>query len=246
MYYFVSDVHLGGGSKEEALDAETRFVKWLDSVAQDATGIFICGDLFDFWYEYKRVVPKGFVRTLGRLAHLTQRGVRVVFIAGNHDQWVRDYLSVECGVEIYTTPQIFEVANKRIYVAHGDNLNIKNDPLLKFMNNGFRSPWIRGLFSMLVHPDLALKFGQWWSRTSRNKHINCDHQGRDKAMQMLVEHACNIHTQSNTDYHIFGHIHLAKDYTSEGGIRVIFMNDWSECPHVAVMNELGEIRLEEV
>ncbi len=167
MNYFVSDIHLGGGTKEQSKSAESRFCEWLDSVADNATGIFICGDLFDFWFEYKRVAPKGFVRTLGRLATLTDRGVRVVLVVGNHDLWVRDYFEQECGVEVYTTPHIFEIEGCRVYIAHGDNLNIKKSPLLRFMNSGFRSKWLRVLFSSLLHPDLALKIVQWWSRSSR-------------------------------------------------------------------------------
>ncbi len=246
MYYFVSDIHLGAGSAQEAKATEERFVEWLDSVGDHATAIFICGDMFDFWFEYKRVVPKGFVRTLGRIARLTDRGVRVVFMAGNHDQWIGDYLASECGMELYTSPQIFEIEGKRLYVAHGDNLNIKGDPLLRFMNCGFRSKWLRALFSSLVHPDLALKFGQWWSRSSRNKHVHTQYKGRNAAQEMLSEYATTIRASEGSDYHIFGHIHLALDHTTADGTRVIFTNDWSHTPYCAVMDKNGEIRLEKI
>ncbi len=246
MYYFVSDIHLGGGAPHEAKAAEQRFVAWLDSVEQNATGIFICGDLFDFWYEYKRVIPKGFTRTLGRLSRLTDRGVRIVFMAGNHDQWVRDYFAQECGMEVYTSPQFFTLNNKRVYIAHGDNLNVKRDPLLKLMNSTFRSRWIRTLFSTLLHPDLALKFGQSWSRSSREKHNNNGHKGRDKALEMLLEHTRNLQASSPADYYIFGHLHLTLDRTGEEGERVIITNDWSETPHCAVLNQEGDIKLQNI
>mgnify|MGYP000771996908 CR=1 FL=1 len=102
MYYFASDIHLGAGDEHSARAVERRFVAWLDKVSGDAEAIFLVGDIFDFWFEYRRVVPKGFVRTLGKLAELTDRGVRVVFFTGNHDMWVGDYLARECGVEIHT------------------------------------------------------------------------------------------------------------------------------------------------
>ena len=163
MYYFASDIHLGAGDAATARAVERRFVAWLDDAARDAEAIFLVGDIFDFWFEYRRVVPKGFVRTLGKLAELTDRGVRVVFFTGNHDMWVGDYLARECGVEIYTSPQQFRLNGKNVFIAHGDNMKIDGQPMLKFLNRIFRSRTLRWLFSWGVHPDWALRFGHWWS-----------------------------------------------------------------------------------
>lgn len=171
MYYFASDIHLGAGGPAAARAVEKRFVAWLDEVSRDADAVFILGDLFDFWFEYKRVVPKGFVRVLGKLCELTDRGIRVVFMTGNHDMWVRDYFEAECGVEVYTSPRIMELAGKRVFLAHGDNMKIDHLPVLRFMNAVFRSKTIRFLFSWLVHPDWAMRFGQWWSGKSRKSHL---------------------------------------------------------------------------
>ena len=124
MYYFASDIHLGAGGEAFAQQTERLFVRWLDDAAQDAEAIFLVGDVFDFWFEYRGVVPKGFVRTLGKLAELTDRGIRVVFFTGNHDMWVGDYLARECGVEIHTSPQQFCLNGKNVFIAHGDNMNI--------------------------------------------------------------------------------------------------------------------------
>lgn len=146
MYYFASDIHLGAGGPAAARAVEKRFVAWLDEVSRDADAVFILGDLFDFWFEYKRVVPKGFVRVLGKLCELTDRGIRVVFMTGNHDMWVRDYFEAECGVEVYTSPRIMELADKRVFLAHGDNMKIDHLPVLRFMNAVFRSKTIRFLF----------------------------------------------------------------------------------------------------
>ena len=130
MHYFASDIHLGAGDRTAAREVERRFVAWLDRAGRDAESIFLVGDIFDFWFEYRRVVPKGFVRTLGKLAELTDRGVRVVFLTGNHDMWVGDYLTRECGVEVYTASQLLTLGGRRIFVAHGDNMNIDGRPML--------------------------------------------------------------------------------------------------------------------
>ena len=124
MIYFASDVHLGGGTPQEARATERKFVAWLDMAARDAEAIFLVGDIFDFWFEYRRVVPQGFVRTLGKLAELTDRGIRVVLFTGNHDMWMGDYLPRECGVEIRTAPCTVSLCGRRIFIAHGDNMKI--------------------------------------------------------------------------------------------------------------------------
>ncbi len=246
MYYFVSDIHLGAGSAEESKATEARFVEWLKSVSSDADAIFLCGDIFDFWFEYRRVVPKGFVRTLAQIASLTDQGVRVVFMVGNHDQWVSDYFASECGMEVYSSPQIFDIEGKRVYVAHGDNLNVKKDPLLKLMNKAFKSKWLRVLFSSLVHPDLALKFGQWWSGSSRRKHVNMNHNKNLATRKMLIEHAERVHAHEDTDFHIFGHIHVPIDHTTTNGVRVVITNDWRENPYCAVIDKNGDISLRDI
>ena len=118
MHYFVSDIHLGSGDAAEQRRVERNFLNFLTKIEDSAETLFLVGDIFDFWFEYKRVVPKGFVRVLGRLAELSDRGVRIVMLTGNHDMWVGDYLTQECGIELYTTPQIFSLAGKTLFVAH--------------------------------------------------------------------------------------------------------------------------------
>ena len=118
MHYFVSDIHLGSGDVAEQRGVERAFLDFLKKIESDAETLFLVGDIFDFWFEYKRVVPKGFVRVLGRLAELSDKGVRVVMLTGNHDMWVGDYLTEECGIELYTTPQTFSVAGKTILLAY--------------------------------------------------------------------------------------------------------------------------------
>lgn len=238
MHYFVSDIHLGSGNKSEQRRVERTFFDFLTKIEGDAESLFLVGDIFDFWFEYKRVVPKGFVRVLGRLAELSDRGVRVVMLTGNHDMWVGDYLSEECGIELYTRPQTFLIAGMSLFVAHGDNMNINGQPLLRFMNTIFRSKWLRKVASWLIHPDLFLRFGKWWSGKSRKSH-NTDYGS--EVLNHLVDYANEYGAKHKTDYFIFGHLHYAADI--EGAERVLFMGDWHRQPSYITLNNNGEIEL---
>lgn len=242
MYYFASDVHLGTGDEQTSRRTEQRFVKWLDVVSRDADAIFLVGDIFDFWFEYGRVIPKGFSRTLGKLSELTDKGVEIHFFIGNHDMWSRDYLEKECGVKIHFTPRKMELAGKQIFIAHGDNMNIKDKPMLRLMNASFRSKILRILFSWLIHPDLALKFGQWWSNTSRKSHTK-DYI-TDSSLGFLIDYARDYKNQNpDTDYVLFGHMHYAHDYDKDG-LRVLFMSDWQQDkPTYAQLDNEGNFSL---
>lgn len=244
MYYFASDIHLGGGTPERARSVERRFVAWLDAVAADAEAIFLLGDLFDFWFEYRRVVPKGHVRVLGRLAGLTDRGVRVVFFTGNHDMWVGDYLAAECGVEVVTAPRLVELAGRRLFLAHGDNMNVGRKPLLRLMNALFRSRVLRWLFAWLVHPDCAVRFGRWWSGKSRKSHAG--EPLSETLTDPLVEYARAYSRDHEVDCCIFGHMHIARDFR-EAGLRTLHLGAWEpgEAAVYAAMDDRGEIRLKQ-
>ena len=218
---------------------ERRFTAWLDEVSHDAKEIWLLGDIFDFWFEYRRVVPKGFVRTLGKLSELTERGIRIVWLTGNHDMWMRGYLAEECGIEIHTQPVVTEMAGLKMFIAHGDNMQIYGKPLLRLMNWGFRSKPIRFLFSWLVHPDFALMFGRWWSGKSRKSHGKTD----DKTiLEPLKRYAAGLGVEQGIDCCIFGHLHLADDSTVDG-TRIVFLSDWSDEPTYAKMTDDGIITL---
>lgn len=251
MIYFASDVHLGAGDRREALLLERRFVGWLDRAARDAEAIFLVGDIFDFWFEYRRVVPKGFVRTLGKLAELTDRGIRVVFFTGNHDMWVGDYLRCECGVEIFTSPQLLTLHGRRIFVAHGDNMNIDDQPMLKLLNRTFRSRMLKYLFSWGLHPDLALKFGHWWSRKSRRKHNAADERARltgrgqgfdARLTEPLIDYARQYAATHRVDDFVFGHMHFAREFR-EGSLHVVNLGGWEKNPSYAVLDDEGQLTL---
>ncbi len=250
-YYFASDIHLGAGEEQFARETERLFVAWLDEAARDAEAIFLVGDVFDFWFEYRRVVPKGFVRTLGKLSELTDRGIRVVFFTGNHDMWVTDYLTRECGVEIYTAPQELTLAGKKVFIAHGDNMNIQGQPLLRLLNGVFRSRMLRRGFSWLVHPDLAMKFGHWWSGKSRKSHNAADRRavesgrggGFDAGLtEPLIAYARAYAATHAVDHFVFGHMHFARDYR-DGGLHVVNLGCWEKNPAYAVLDDSGEMTL---
>ena len=237
MHYFVSDIHLGSGDVTTQRRVERTFLDFLDKVAADGESLFLVGDIFDFWFEYKRVVPKGFVRVLGRLAELSDRGVRVVMLTGNHDMWVGDYLTKECGIELYTKPQTFTLAGKRLFVAHGDNMNIGGKPLLRAMNAMFRSKVLRKVASWLIHPDLFMRFGQWWSGKSRKSH------GVQSAsvLNPLIEYATEHSKSHSVDYYIFGHLHFVSDVKEP--TRTLFMGDWHSQPSYIALDNNGKIEL---
>lgn len=240
MYYFASDVHLGAGDEQMRRRTEQRFVAWLDMVQADAEGIFLVGDIFDFWFEYNRVIPKGFVRTLGKLAEITDKGIKVVLITGNHDMWMSDYLQKECGVEVSLVAQEVELYGKRMLVAHGDNTNIKGQPLLRLMNATFRSRLARRLFSWLVHPDLALKFGLWWSGKSRKSHTK--ESVSAESLQFLIDYAEEYNKENRVDYIIFGHMHYPYRYQTPS-LRVLFLSAWEDDVEYAALDRDGNIEL---
>ena len=234
MIYFASDIHLGSGDREQQRATEQRFVEWLDSIEPTAEVLFLVGDIFDFWFEYQRVVPKGFVRTLGKLAQLSDHGVRIVMLTGNHDMWVGKYLTEECGVELYTTPQQFTLRGKQFFISHGDNTNIKGEPMLRLMNSFFRSKSLRVVASWLVHPDLFLRFGQWWSGSSRKAHKD---QTDLKYLNPLIEFAKGYNKQP-IDHFVFGHLHIPHQVEN-----ITFLGNWAHAASWAELDESGNITL---
>lgn len=225
--YFASDIHLGGGSS--AADARRReqcFVAWLDCVAADAEAIVLLGDIFDFWFEYRRVVPKGFTRTLGKLSELTDRGIRICFFAGNHDQWIGDYLRTECGLELYTDPQCLTFNDVHLFLAHGHHMGVGREPRL--LNRIFRSRLLRWLFRTFVPHNLAMRFGLWWSRKSRLAHDRrgpADPAVTDPLIGFARSYAA-AHPQQPVDHFLFGHMHVARDFR-DGALHTLHLGAWT-------------------
>jgi len=221
--YFASDFHLGLDWIESSQDREKRIVHWLKDVAKDADEIHLVGDLFDFWYEYKKVVPRGFTRLLGCLAELADRGIDVHIYRGNHDMWMKEYLVQEIGATIHDEPYEFTVGGKRFYVHHGDKVKSETKSF-KFLRSFFDSKICQWLFHRL-HPNLGMFIGQQWSIKSRNNHPNI-HPFNLSSERLIV--ACEeMLRNKKIDYFICGHRHLPIDHVlSNGTSRYINLGDW--------------------
>ena len=224
---FASDVHLGAPYIVDHREHEMRFVRWLDAQRGQTDELYLLGDIFDYWYEYKTVVPRGYVRTLGKLAQLTDEGVRVHIFAGNHDAWVSDYLSEECGLEVHEYGYEFVSCGKRFEVGHGDNFGY--DKVYSAMMWCFHNRFLQGCYSLL-HPDFAGWIARTWSKTSRkgNEKAVEMHSFRGPEKEYQVRYAvARDATGRGADYYIFGHRHIVADYSlREGGPRVLIIGDW--------------------
>lgn len=221
--YFASDFHLGLKAGYPPLEREKRVVEWLHKVTPDAEAIYLLGDVFDFWWEYKLVVPRGFTRFLGAIASITDSGIPVHFFTGNHDMWVGKYLSEECGMIIHTSPYIGTFDGKVIYMAHGEGLGSKSKTY-KLLLKIFHNRPLRALYSSL-HPSIGVGIGHKWSLNSRlGKGISKEFMGEDK--EDLIRHAEAVSKEQKIDYFIFGHRHLAHNFKLSGGAEIIFLGDW--------------------
>ncbi len=228
MIYFVSDTHLGYGNAQSSREREIKLVHWLESIETDCRELYILGDFFDFWFEYKRVVPKGFIRVLAQLARMVERGVKISFFAGNHDLWVRDYLHSEIGITIYTTPTVLEVGGHKMLLAHGDGL-AQSGWVGPALSRTFRSRTARWFFQRLIHPDTALRFGQWWSSGNKERRGKVSHEFRG-VDEPLVKWAIEQKKQlSEVEFFVFGHLHTPAIVDIEGA-QVVVLGEWIERP----------------
>ncbi|HUW05733.1 MAG TPA: UDP-2,3-diacylglucosamine diphosphatase [Williamwhitmania sp.] len=221
--YFISDAHLGLATKQPSVVRERYLVDLLDRAKADAREIFLLGDIFDFWFEYKRVVPKGFTRLLGKIAELTDSGIPVHFFTGNHDIWAFDYLPAEIGVQIHRGPLVVERFGKRFYLAHGDGLG-PGDKGYKLLKWVFTRKILQWLFARL-HPNLAMWFGQRWSYNSRYaKAIFNDFQGENEDLYIYSN---QILEHEHFDFFVYGHRHaLAFMPLKDSSATLVVLGDW--------------------
>jgi UDP-2,3-diacylglucosamine hydrolase len=221
--FFASDFHLGLKAGSDPLDREKKIVKWLDNIAPNAREIYLVGDIFDFWWEYKLVVPRGFTRFLGTVSRITDSGIPVHFFTGNHDMWVSNYLSEECGIIIHTSPYTQTFNGKKFHIVHGEGLGSSNTGY-KILLTLFRNRSIRALYSML-HPSIGVSIGHKWSLNSRlGKGISKEFLGEDK--EDLIRYSRSILENEHIDFIIFGHRHMTLLYSLNQDSRVVFLGDW--------------------
>lgn len=222
--YIASDQHLGIPNHKDSLVREKKFVTWLDTIKQDAALLVLLGDLFDFWFEYKSVVPKGFVRVLGKLAELSDAGIKIHFFVGNHDLWMRDYFETELNISVFQQPQEYQINNRLFLMGHGDGLG-PGDKGYKRMKKIFKNPVSKWLYRWL-HPDLGMKLGIYLS--TKNKLISGDEDatflGEDN--EWLVQYCRRKLTEKPYDYFLFGHRHLPMTIALNKKSTYINTGDW--------------------
>ena len=236
--YFASDFHLGAPNLAESHKRERLIVKWLDEIKQDAKAIYLVGDIFDFWFEYKTVVPKGFVRLLGKLAELVDSGIEVHLFVGNHDLWMKDYLETEVGVTIHHRNITIEEDGKKLFIGHGDGLG-DGDYLYKVLRRFFTSKICQWAFARL-HPNLALTIAHSWSRGSRESGEEANFISNEK--EILFGYCQQQQALNPVDYYIFGHRHLPLELKVDERAKYINTGDWLQYNTYAVI-ESGNLEL---
>lgn len=224
MIYFISDAHLGSQVITNNRKHEQKLVRWLEMVRKDATAIYLLGDMFDFWFEYKTVVPKGYVRFLGKLAELVDAGIEIHFFIGNHDIWTFGYLENEVGLIVHKGPFVTRLGNKTFYMAHGDGLDSR-DHGYHFIRHIFHSKTAQKLFGY-VPPRLGQGLGYTWSKNNRKKILHLENKYLGENDETIVVFAKQYAENNEVDFLIFGHRHIFLDLEIKNRKRVIILGDF--------------------
>jgi len=222
--YFASDFHLGTPTKEASKERELKIIRWLDVVKKDAAAIFLVGDLFDFWHEYKTVIPKGFIRFQGKLAELVDAGIPLYIFTGNHDMWMYGYFTEELGIPVFRSPKTILAAQNKILVGHGDGLG-PGDHMYKFLKKVFENKICQWAFRQM-HPDLGIGLANYWSSKSR---LNSSNDKTDKFLgedEWLWTYAREVEAKVHHDCYIFGHRHLPIDVAVGDNSKYINLGEW--------------------
>jgi UDP-2,3-diacylglucosamine hydrolase len=222
--YFLSDFHLGAPDYNSSLAREKKIVRFLDKAKADAAYIFIVGDLFDFWYEYRTVVPKGFVRILGKIAEITDSDIPIDFFVGNHDMWMKGYFEQELNVSVHFDPKEYRINNKLFQIGHGDGLG-PGDHGYKFIKKVFRNCFTQWLFGIFP-PAMGVGLANYLSRRSRTATGQTDEVFLGEDKEWLIAHCREQLQQKLIDYFIFGHRHLPIDFSLNNNSRYINLGDW--------------------
>jgi UDP-2,3-diacylglucosamine hydrolase len=232
--FFLSDFHLGIPDHETSLGREKRIIDFLESIRDEAAVIFLVGDMFDFWYEYRQVVPKGYVRLLGKLGELTDSGIVIHFFVGNHDMWMNDYFQKELNISVYFEPKEFVFGNKTFLIGHGDGLG-PGDHGYKMLKKVFRNPFCRWLFGILP-PYFGMGIANYFSRKSRQAADQNVEQFVSIDREWIATYCMEVLQHRHYDYFIFGHRHLALDISLNTDSRYINLGDWIRYYTYAVFN----------
>jgi UDP-2,3-diacylglucosamine hydrolase len=222
--YFASDFHLGTPDAATSLERERRITAWLDSIRHDAYAIYLLGDIFDFWFEYRHAIPKGFIRLQGKLAELRDQGIPIAFFTGNHDMWMFDYFPRELGIPIYRNPQVMQVGAHRLLIGHGDGLG-PGDKTYKVIKRFFNSSVCQWLFAR-IHPNLGIRIAHAWSRRSRITNKKREERFSGEENEFLLIYCRELEKRVHHDFYIFGHRHLPLDLPVSPQSRYINLGEW--------------------
>jgi len=225
--FFASDFHLGAPNHATSLEREKKIVRWLDSIKHEAKAIYLMGDLFDFWHEFDTVVPKGFVRFLGKLAELSDAGIAINIFIGNHDIWMKNYFPKELNATVHKKELRIELFGNKVFLHHGDGLG-PGDPVYKVLKKMFHNGLFKFIFKW-AHPDIGMRIAHFWSSKSRSTSQEEEFLGEEN--EWLVTYSKEILENEDVDFFIFGHRHLPLDIRlNEKGSRYINLGEWfSQC-----------------
>ncbi|MBQ6652570.1 MAG: UDP-2,3-diacylglucosamine diphosphatase [Prevotella sp.] len=224
--YFLSDAHLGSLAIQHRRMHERRLVRFLDDIKEKAAAVYLLGDMFDFWNEYRYVVPKGYTRFLGKLSEMTDMGVEVHYFTGNHDIWTYGYLERECGVILHREPLTTEIYDKVFFLAHGDGLGDESRKF-RFLRSMFHNRTCQRLLNS-VHPRWGMAFGLNWARNSYEKHKQTDqpaYMGEERE-QLVVFTKHYMESHPDVDYYLYGHRHIELDLVLSRKARMLILGDW--------------------
>ncbi|TNE28938.1 MAG: UDP-2,3-diacylglucosamine diphosphatase [Bacteroidetes bacterium] len=222
--YFISDLHLGAPDYESSKVRELRFVRWLDEIKADAKILYVVGDLFDFWFEYKHAVPRGFTRAIGKLAELSDMGIEIHLFTGNHDMWIFDYLPKEIGATLHREPIEREYNGVKFYIGHGDGLG-PGDHGYKFLKKVFANRFLQWCFARL-HPNFGIGLADYFSKRSRAQTGGEDAVFKGEENEWLYQYCQEVLKERHFDYFVFGHRHLPLDLKVGEHSRYVNLGDW--------------------
>lgn len=222
--YFASDFHLGVPDHDSSLERERKIVAWLEMVRHNAHSIYLLGDIFDFWFEYKHTIPKGFIRLQGKLAELRDSGIPIYFFTGNHDMWMFDYFPTELGIPVYRKPILLSTGTQRLIIGHGDGLG-PGETSYKILKAFFNSSICQWLFARL-HPNLGMSIATFWSKQSRISNMKTEEKFHGEEKEFLLIWCKEQEKIAHHDFYIFGHRHLPLDLKVSESSRYINIGEW--------------------
>ena len=241
--YFISDLHLGAKYMADQLDREKRVCRFLDAIKDDAAELYLLGDILDYWYEYKYVVPRGYIRFLGKLAELADSGVKITWVTGNHDVWLFDYLRDQICLTVLYGNTVVETQGKRILIAHGDDVGVQ-PAMYRFTRWCFYNKVCQWLYAS-IHPRWTYPIATGWSNENRSRRDPEQLKAiSERAASRLIDFSREYHTSHpDVEAFVYGHIHIARVERQQGMPPVLFLGEWISLNTYVVLDDSGEFEL---